>query len=189
MAAPAIVPGATQGRERTDDRERRRAEAGEGEPEVHGAVAVRGLVGHSAEHGLHGRFVAGQVDVGILAEAGDRDVDHRGIERVEHVVAEAEPIRDPGSPALDEDLGAIEDCQELLARRGIVEIDLDAPLAAVEDRNRFRCASSLWITAGWFHPHDIGAIVGEHPRRARPGRPTGAVDHPEPFDRPDHVRR
>ena len=72
-------------------------------------------------------------------------------------------------------------------RSPVVEIDDDAALAAVEDRNRFRRAPPQRISAGWFHPHDVGAVVGEHPGGAWSGRPAGAVDHSESLDRPDHA--
>ena len=106
---------------------------------------------------------------------------------MEHVVAEPEPIRDAGAPALDEHLGPVGERQQLLACRPVVEIELDAALAAVEDRHGFRRAPPQRIAAGWFHPHDVGAVVGEQPGGAWSGGPAGAVDHPESLDRPDHA--
>src|SRR5207244_1320179 len=105
-----------------------------------------------------------------------------GIARVELVIAQPEPVRPPGSPALDEDLGAIDQREQLFVQRPVVEIELDAALAAIEDRDGFWRAPPQRISAGWFHPHDVGAIVGEHPGGAWSGRPAGAVDHPESLD-------
>ena len=47
VAAATVLAGAAQGGEGAEHRERCCADAGEGEPWVHGAVAVRGLVGHA----------------------------------------------------------------------------------------------------------------------------------------------
>ena len=68
----------------------------------------------------------------VLAIAADRRIDDARIERGDRFVVDAECRDDAGPEALDDHVGAPRKGQERVASAGILEIDGEAPLVAVD---------------------------------------------------------
>ena len=88
---------------------------------------------------------------------------------MQRVVVDAEPLRDPGPPALDEHVGAACERDESVALRRVLEVEDDAALTPVVDRNRGGLLPAERVATRRFHPHHVGAVVGEEPGGLRAG--------------------
>jgi hypothetical protein len=143
---------------------------------------------HDAAHALGDRVVASSTRVRPgLAEARHRDVDHRRVHRAHGGVAEPELVGDARQEVLDDDVGAAGQLKDELATLGLLEIDRDAALAAI-DRGERRAHSvaapgaQVVAAAGTLHLHHVGAQVG-HERRA-----IRACDHTRKIEDADSVQ-
>ncbi len=124
--------------------------------------------------------VAGRVgERALLAPAGHAAVDDARVALEDHIRPEAEPFGDAGTEALDEDVGALEQGQDLLDVGGILEVGLDDATVAL---NRI-ALSLLRDLAGALHDDDIGAEIGEQRRGVRAGTETLELDDADTRER------
>ena len=147
---------------------------------------------HQPGDGLDDEIVAGQRRAGRgAAEPADRGVDDRRVDGRHGLVVEAETGQAAGLEVLDEDVGAARE----LARRGqvtgILEIQRDRPLIAVDaevirrdpvpDR---RLPGTGIVTARTLHLDNLGPQVRQQHGRVRPGQDPGEIRHQQPGQRP-----
>ena len=138
-----------------------------------GAVgdAVRAAVGvHEAGEGLGGGVGDRALGIGAgLAEAGDGEVDEFGVFGGEGVVADAEAGGDAWAEAFDEDVGLEGEGAEDGFCLGVLEVELEGALAAVEGKGHgglgvvgeFGAEAAGPVAFGGFDLDDVGAVLGE----------------------------
>ena len=140
-----------------------RVEAG-GDVDGDHALTPRRAVGHFVHHhhaaeGLDQAVDRGPLAVGAgLAEARDRAIDDLGIDLLDVLVAEAQPLDHAGTEALDDDVGFGGDLLHHSDAVGRFQIDGEAALAAIEG-DRVGAMIALAV-----HP----APGPSRPRAARP---------------------
>ncbi len=164
------------------------------------AVRRAGQV-HDAAHALDDEVVAGAVGVGaVLAEAADRAVDQPRILGAQGLVVEAEATESADLEVLDQHvgtageraddgaslLGAEVDGDRALAAIGGVEIGGIGAAVGVLDEGRPPCPRV--VAGGRFDLDHLGAEIGEHLPRPRPGQHTGELEHADAGER-GHARR
>jgi len=118
-----------------------------------------------------------------LPVTGNAAQDDPRIPRAQHVVADAELVHHARTKAFDDDVGRLDEPQEEVAARVLLEVQAQALLAAVDDlvekarvavSSRPSCAHSR--RAGVFDLDDLGAVVGEMLCRERPRQQTREVE-------------
>ena len=126
-----------------------------GRTDSHGEKNARGNVGHGdsgfdrgapgtlagdahdAGHALGHEIKSGPITVrSAAAESADRTIDHFGIDLPDLLVAEPEPVQNPGSEVLHNDVGAVEEAPGDGDTRLCFQVERQAPLVAVEDHVR-----------------------------------------------------
>ena len=179
-------------------REQRGADDAEG---VQAGRAVREVDGRVARHvgsrphaGLgdgHGRL--DQVVEGgrrriaaALAEAEGADVDHARVDLPHRLVVEPEPLHCLRAHVVDQRVGAFHELQQRFLAGGLLQIQDDAALVAVqveEERTRpgapARTGGAQHVAAGRLHLDHVGAEVRQHLRGGRAHDDFGDVDDPQ----------
>ena len=113
---------------------------------------------------------------------------------MEHLPAHSERIHHPGAHVLDERIRGVDELQELLPLILVGEVERYASLVAVvvgepgpEVPLRVLAGERRHLAGEFaprrFHFDDIGAQVGQHHRRPRPGQRMGAVDDADTLER------
>ena len=100
------------------------------------------------------------------------------------VVADAEPIRDPGSEGLDEHIGGVGQLQEGVEARSVLQIDGHRALRAVPDGEAAVVAER--VATGRFDLDDVGALLGEELHAERAGDPPREVEHAQSVEGSGH---
>ena len=190
---PLAKPGARavmDGAHDAEGREDSRGEVEERDTAANGRPS--GLAGdrHDPAEGLHERLVAGAVLARPRAPEGrDRAVHEPGVQRGERVVAEPERFHGAGPEILDEDVGARDEALEGLDALGLLEIERDVALVAVDDEEGRglpvlvgRPRARLVAAPGVLHLDDVGAEVGEEHGAEGTGQDTGAIDDTDAFE-------
>ena len=168
--------------------EERRGDVGDGAADLRGRVPGHSGQRHDAAHALGDRVVACPARVWPgLAEARHRDVDRRRVHGAHGGIAEPELVGDAREEVLDDDIGAPGQLEDQLAALGLLEIDRDAALTAVDRRERrahpaAAPGTQVVAAAGPLYLHDVGAQVG-HERRA-----IGTRDHAREIEDADSVQ-
>ena len=156
--------------------------------------------------GLDGRQAAERLDHRIvdrlvrprafLAEAGDRQVDDPRIDRRDVIVADAESLDHAGAEVLHEDIGCPGDLQQQVAAAGLLEVDGNRALVAVDvEERRRQAAAPVAERAGMVAParrldlDHVGALVAQDRGRPRPRQHRAQVDDPNTLIRSAHVHR
>ena len=108
-------------------------EVGDGDADADGAVAGESVDGHDAAEALGDLVDAGAPGVGaVLAEAGDAAVDDAGVAGAAGGVVDAEAAFDVGAVVLDDDVGALDEGEEDVDGLGLLEVEGEGALVAVE---------------------------------------------------------
>ena len=117
------------------------------------------------------------------AKAGDRAVDQALVCRRHRFCAEAEAVHDAGAEVLDEHVGLADEATGDLEVVRLLEVEDDAALAALEDGVGLVAPAR---SAGRVDADDLGALVGEHHRRQRPGEVLPEVEHADTIENSCH---
>jgi hypothetical protein len=153
-----------------------------------GAQRVARAAGHvgQAAHHLHHLVERGAVLVGAGQEALVADVDQPLVVLRERGVVEPEPGQRAGLEVLCHDVGR----QRQPARRGgtlgRLQVDADALLVAVEQREEAGAGTEQPARVVAVHRldlDDLGAEVGQHHAAGRPHHHVRELDHPQPGQR------
>ncbi|CAB4991748.1 unannotated protein [freshwater metagenome] len=132
---------------------------------------------HDAAHALGNLVDARSIGIGaVLAEARQARVDQPGIAGSQHLGADAQPVFHRRAHVLDEDVGGIGEAEERRKSVGVLQVDRDGTLVAVQVVAVAPCE----VAASWHRDlDDLRAEVGEltHAGRAAAGR--GEIDDPE----------
>ena len=151
--------------------------------------------GHQPAHRLAQRIEGRAVAIGaVLAEARDRAEDDVRLQLAQPFVAEAHLVHDPGAEILQDDVGGLDQRGEDLLAALVAQIEAEAFLAAVVDREidalaahqRRRLAG--FLAAQLFDLDDLGAEVGEDHAAARAGLIPRQFEHPHAFEGSAHRR-
>ena len=160
-------------------------EVGDRHADAHRPLARQPRDRHQAAHALGDLVEARPVAVGaVLAEAGQADVDEARVDGAQRFVVEAEPVLHVGPIVLDQHVGAFRHLLENGDALGLLEVERDAALVAVqveEVRALARAAHHRVLVAVLRHLDldDVGAPVGELARGGRAGAGPRQIDHLE----------
>ena len=120
-----------------------------------------------------------------LAEAGAEGADDARIDLGELVVAKAHALHHAGAEIVDDDVGVAHEIVDDRLAVGLAQIERDRALVAVEAAEH-RIVEPVGIVgdrgareiagAGPLDLDDVGAVVGEHLRRARAQHHLGEID-------------
>ena len=154
------------------------------------AVRLAGDRGEAA-HRLGERAEAGPRAVRPeLAEAGDARDDEAGVERVQHLGADAPAFERAGSEVLDQHVGVGDELLEELRAVGVAEVQRDRLLVAADHLPPQRhavldvaVAAHRVAALGVLDLDHVGAEVAEHGRGHRSGEERCQVDHLEARER------
>ncbi len=163
------------------------------------AALVVGRAGdaHESAHGLDHEVVARAVGGGPRrAVAGDREVDERRVQLAQDVVIEAEAGEATRPEVLDEDVAAGQQAAQHLGTVGLVQVERDRALVAVDREVVGRgprvvggVADPGWapatgrIALGRLDLDDVGAEIAEEHRAVRAGEDRRRVDDPQAGER------
>src|SRR5262249_44222634 len=93
------------------------------------------------------------------------------------------PVRhDPRAEVVDHHVAAARQLAHQLDSARIAQIDRDTALAAVQVAEQPAASLRGVGRIGPFDLDDVGAVIGEHARRHRPGDDPGKVEHADPFE-------
>ena len=93
--------------------------------------------------------------------------------------AESQPLRDAGTEALDQRVGAVDEPEHEAGALRRLEVDSERPSTAEECGNE-RLAARIGRAVD---AHDLRAEVGEHHPAERHGADPSELHHPEPRQR------
>ena len=142
---------------------------------------------HDSAEPLGDLIDAGSGGIGsVLAEAGDAAVDDARIDRPASLVVDSEAVLDIGAVVLDDHVGGFGEAQEDLARLGLLEVERERALVAVEVEEvaRFASAGDALGRArggGLFDLEHIRAPVAELAGGGGSGAGAGQVEDEEVF--------
>ena len=157
-------------------------DAGAGTQRVAGAA---GHVGEAAHH-LHHLVERRAVVVGPGQEALVADVDEPVVVGCKAGVVEAELLQHAGLEVLDHDVGRSGELPRHLRARGLLQVDADALLVAVEHRKK-ACARaeqpSRALALDRLDLDDLGAHVGQHHRAGRAHHHVRELDDAQALER------
>ena len=128
---------------------------------------------HEAAHGLADDIIAGTLAQGAgVAEAGNRAVDDAGVDLFQNIIAQAQLFHGAGAVVLQNHVGLLHQFLEDLLALGLLQVQSDAHLAAVEvgvihavavdERSHF---AGIVAALGIFDLDDRGAQVSHQYRR------------------------
>src|SRR2546422_7270772 len=143
--------------------------------------------GHDAAHPLRDRVVARAPRVRPgLTEAGDGCVDDGRVCGAHRLVAEAQPLGDPGEEVLDDDVRAPRELEREAGALRVLEVDRDPPLVPVDRGERGAHAvtaprAQVVAPTRALDLDDVGAEVGHERRAVRPGDDPREVEDVDPF--------
>ena len=109
----------------------------------------------------------------VLAPAGHPAVYQPGIARETRLRPEAEPLEHAGPEAFDQHVGALQQLEHDLDRRGVLQIQGDRAPVAQQRIGRRRL---VLPRRGALDAHDLRAEVGEHHRAERRGPDRSDLD-------------
>jgi len=118
----------------------------------------------------------------LLAVARDRAIDDARIDRLDGRKAEIEALHDAGTKLLDQHIRFLKQWSQAAAFARVLEIDHNALLAPVEQREHRRLAieqrrhRAHVLAARPFDLDHLGAGLGEHQRRERPRQQRGEIE-------------
>ena len=151
---------------------------------------------HQAGHSLHGHVEGAFSGIRpALPIPGNRAIDDAAIERFQRIVAETEPPEHAGAEVLQHDVGDGAQRLQLRKARGILQIDRDRPLVAVDRRKIFaerrpavgrgerRPAAHAVAARRILHLDDVGAEIGEQRARKGPRRDLSKFEDADPRQR------
>ena len=125
-----------------------------------------------------------------LAEAGGARIDQTRVARRQGGIAEAEPFRGAETHVVHEHIGAIDQAQQRIARRGALQVQHHAALVAVEHGEiaahalvAVRPDPAAVVAVRRFDLDHIGAHVAEHLRGEWPEHDGREIDHPNAGER------
>ena len=124
-----------------------------------------------------------------LAVAGDRTIDEARIDLGDAVVIEAEARHDAGAELLDQDVGARQQGIEPGAVGRVLQIERQALLAAIEQRETdavlapMRGIVAHVLAAGTFDLEHLGAGLGQQQGRHRPRQQRGEIQNQNALQR------
>ena len=124
-----------------------------------------------------------------LAVAGDRAIDQPRIDRPHRLVAEPEPRHDARAELLDQHVGAFDQRLKLGAIRFALEVEHQAFLAAVEQREHralaveTRLVMAQVLAARPLDLDHLGAGLGQQQGGERPRQERGEVEDEKPGQR------
>ena len=124
-----------------------------------------------------------------LPEAGNRTVDETGIACRQRLRSEAEPFHHARTELLQNHVGRVDQLQHLLARGRILEIELDAGLAAIEHGVERACRPCLGrkeahvLATRPLDLDDLRSRLGQHQAGQRPGQQRAEIEHGDPGKR------
>src|SRR5699024_7286111 len=101
-------------------------------------------------------------------------------------VSESHLLQRPGTHVLDEDVGVVEQCLQLIPAVYGLEVENDRFLVAIEPNERTRLPFDEWsrrphgITARWFDLDDAGAHIGQLHRREWASDEHAEFEHCDP---------
>jgi hypothetical protein len=152
-------------------------------------VGVRPGQRHQAALALGDLVVAGAAALGpVVAEAADGEQHEAGVELVQPLDTEPQPVEHPGPEVLEQHVGMGHEAAEGLPPVGGLQVEGHRLLVAVagQEVRRHRVvrgpderrppAAGLVPTVGGLDLDDPGPHVGEHHPAVRPGQGTGQVD-------------
>ena len=91
---------------------------------------------------------------------------------------EPEVLRGSGRPAVQEHVGAAREIEEPIPVGRLGEVQDDAALPPAVHRRGRRILVPQGSPVRWFHPHDIGPVVGEEPGGPLAGGQIRAIEDP-----------
>ena len=152
---------------------------------------LRARHAHQSRHALGNEVEAAALAIGAgLAEAGDGGVDQARVAGRQRRPPETQPLERAGPEILDQDVGAIDQLQQLgLAGLGL-EVDDDRALVAVPDHegrafaaHEGRHATRIVAAVGPLDLDDVGAVVGQQHRAVGARQMARQVHDREPLQR------
>ncbi len=152
---------------------------------------------HQPGHGLDDEVVARPLGLGSGgAVARDREMDETRVDRRQLLVAEAQASEATGPEVLDDHVGAGEEASKNGRAIGLLEVEPDAPLVAVDGEVIGSGSRAIGLVADpWRSPaarrvalrrldlDDVGPEVGQQHRAVGPGENRRAVDDAETGER------
>ena len=160
-------------------------EVGDRDADAHRPLARQPGDRHQAAHALRDLVEARPVGVGpVLAEARQAHVDEARVDLAQGLVVDAEPVLHVGPVVLDQHVGGRRQLLEDGDALGRLEVERDAALVAVqvEEVGAVRATPPIASSSPLLRHldlDDVGAPIGEMPRRRRPGARARQVDHLE----------
>ena len=155
-------------------------------PDRNGGVSGPAGQAHQPGHALGQDVVTGQRRALARAEPADRAVDDGGVAGGDAVVVQAETGQPAGLEVLDEDVRPVGQLAGYRVVALVGQVQGDRPLVAVDPEEvRADVAAQGWhplpgVVAGRALDLDnVGAEVGQHHRRVRPGQHPGEVGDQE----------
>ncbi len=150
---------------------------------------------HQPAHRLAQRVKGRAVAIGaVLAKTRHRAQNDIGLYFAQPVIAKAHLVHDAGAEILQHDVGGLDQLREHLLAAGVAQVEAEALLAAVVDREidalpahqRRRLAG--FLAAQFLDLDDFGAEVGEDHAAARPGLVARQLQDPDPVESSAHHR-
>ena len=160
-------------------------EVGDRDADADGSGAGQSVDGHDPAESLGDLVDAGAPGVGsVLAEAGDAAVDDARVAGAAGVVVDAEASLDVGAVVLDDDVGALDQGEEDLDGLGLLEVEGEGALVAVqvEEVGGLAGAGDAFALSGDFGLLDlehVGAPVAELSGGGGAGAGAGEVEDEE----------
>jgi hypothetical protein len=158
-----------------------------------GAQGVAGPPGHvgEASHHLHHLVQCGAVFVGPGQETLVADVDQPLVQCRQRRVVQAEPGQRAGLEVLHHHVGAERQLARQRGAVGVLQVDADALLVAVEHREEAGAGAqqpARGLAADRLDLDHLGAQVGQHHAAGRAHHHVGELHHPQPGQRLGHGR-
>ena len=147
-------------------------------------VLAPGMAGHAGQRQVVD-IVPGAVLIGAgLAVAGDRHIDQPRVDRLQRLIAQAQARHDTGAELLEQDVMALDQLTHNLQRLGLLEVQGQAALVAIEVGVAGRGATIMGRQhtqqvhpRGRFDTQHLGAHVRQHQGGKRAGQQGGKIQH------------
>src|SRR6185312_1618430 len=147
-------------------------EVGDGNADAHRALSRQPGDRHEPAHALGDLVEAGPVAIRtVLAEAGDAAIDQAWVDLLQALIVDLEAEFHVRAKVLDHDVGILRQPVQHLETFGILEVERDAALVAVQvlEIGAVPRAAEPAIALDRFDLDDLGAPIGELPYAGRAG--------------------
>ena len=142
---------------------------------------------HEPRHRLHHQVMRGLLRMAsLLPESRNRAVDNLGVARRHCLISHAQPLHHAGAERFDKHIRLLGELQQQLDAGGVLEVQLQAPLAARHiakphapaiGRPLANLPHRLAHAIGRLHHDDVRAMVGHHHGHVWPGKERREIEN------------